>query len=92
MRIVVRVRPGAPQTRVGGRLGEGEHAALTVAVHPRAVAGAANEALRSALADAFGIRPRQVSIVRGERSRTKLVELDIDPAVGRVRLAALQGR
>lgn len=92
MRIAVRARPGASGTRVGGGYGEGAGEALVVAVSSRAVDGAANEAVLAAVARAFGLRPRQVALVSGHRSRTKVVELDIDPEVGRDRLAMLLRR
>ncbi|HEV2781971.1 MAG TPA: DUF167 domain-containing protein [Actinophytocola sp.] len=76
MRFAVRVRPGASRTAVGGRWSGG---ALIVAVAAPAVAGKANEAVRRALAEAFGVRRRQVAIVRGERGRDKLIELDPAP-------------
>jgi len=46
-----------------------------VAVTAPAVEGKANEAVRKALAGAFGIRRQDVVIVSGERSRDKIVEL-----------------
>ena len=64
---------------MGGRYGD-ESApggvALCVAVTARAVDGAANEAVAKALAQALGIRARDVRIVVGERSRSKVVEVD----------------
>jgi hypothetical protein len=48
---------------------------LVVAVAAPAVEGKANEAVRKALAGAFGIRRQDVVIVSGERSRDKIVEL-----------------
>jgi uncharacterized protein (TIGR00251 family) len=48
-----------------------------------AVEGKANEAVRKALAGAFGIRRQDVVIVSGERSRDKIVELP--DAYGRLR-------
>jgi uncharacterized protein len=83
----VRVKPGAARTRVGGRWPGPDGDALIVAVSAPAVDGRANEAVRRALADAFAVRRQDVEIVRGERSRDKLVEVDADPAV----LAALLG-
>jgi uncharacterized protein len=79
-RLAVRVRPGASRTRVGGRYGEGPDAPLVVAVSARAVDGAATRAVLEAVADALGVRPRQVSLVRGQTSRDKLLEIDGPPA------------
>jgi uncharacterized protein YggU (UPF0235/DUF167 family) len=62
---------------------------LTVSVTPRAVDGAATAAVRDAVARAFGVRPRQVTVVTGERSRTKVLEVVCEPAVGRARLLDL---
>ncbi|HEU5474764.1 MAG TPA: DUF167 domain-containing protein [Actinophytocola sp.] len=78
-RFAVRVRPGAARTAVGGRWAAPSGPALIVAVSAPAVDGRANEAVRRALADAFGVRRAQVAIVRGERSRDKLVELAAEP-------------
>ncbi len=60
---------------MGGRHGD----ALVVAVVAPAVEGKANEAVRKALAAAFGVRRRDVAIVVGERGRDKVVELPGDP-------------
>ncbi len=87
VRVTVRVRPGASRTRVGGRWGAEE--VLTVSVGARAVDGAATAAVRAAVAEAFGLRPRQVTVVAGERSRTKVLELDCPPVEGRTRLLDL---
>jgi uncharacterized protein (TIGR00251 family) len=72
---------------VGGRRGD----ALTVAVTAPAVDGRANEAVRQALADAFGVRRRQVVIVSGERARDKVVEIDPEPPEGARLLADMLG-
>lgn len=76
MRFTIRVKPGARKEAVGGRRGE----ALIVAVQAPPVAGKANEAVRKALAKAFGIRKHDVVIVAGERGRDKVVELPDDQA------------
>ncbi|GEA81043.1 DUF167 domain-containing protein [Cellulomonas uda] len=74
MRVAIRVRPGASRTRVGG-----SHAgALVVAVSARAVDGAATEAALAAVADAFGVRRRHVTLVTGTTSRDKVVDVDDD--------------
>ena len=76
MRVSIRVKPGARKESVGGRYGD----ALVVAVAAAPVDGKANEAVRKALAKAFGVRGRDVVIVTGERGRDKVVELPDDPA------------
>ncbi|MEV0681360.1 DUF167 domain-containing protein [Actinosynnema sp. NPDC050436] len=85
-RLGVRVKPGAKRDAVGGRW---DGTALVVAVAAPAVEGRANEAVRRAVAGAFGVRSRDVRIVRGERGRDKVVELDPAPADARERLARL---
>ena len=87
MRITVRVRPGASRTRVGGRWGEED--VLAVSVGARAVNGAATAAVCAAVAAAFGVRTRDVTLVAGERSRTKVLEVDVADAPGRVTLTRL---
>jgi uncharacterized protein YggU (UPF0235/DUF167 family) len=87
VRITVRVRPGASRTRVGGRWGDED--VLTVSVAARAVDGAATAAVCEAVAAAFGLRPRHVTVVAGDRSRTKVLDVRVDDAVGRARLADL---
>jgi uncharacterized protein (TIGR00251 family) len=70
-RFAVRVKPGAKREAVGGQHGE----ALVVAVTAPAVEGKANEAVRKALAKAFGVRKQDVTIVTGERGRDKIVDV-----------------
>src|SRR5664279_857378 len=71
MRIVVRVRPGSSRAAVGGS----HDGALIVRVAARAVDGQANEAAVRALADAFGVRRRDVVLVSGATNRTKVIEV-----------------
>ncbi len=71
MRITVRVRPGSGRTRVGGRHDD----ALVIRVAEPAVDGRATQAALRALAEALEVHPREVRLVRGERSRTKIVEV-----------------
>ncbi|SER98495.1 DUF167 domain-containing protein [Actinokineospora terrae] len=89
MRFAVRVKPGAKREIVGGRWGDGD--AVVVAVAAAAVEGKANEAVRQALADAFGVRSRDVVIVAGERGRDKVVEIDPAPPDAPAVLARLLG-
>jgi len=78
MRVSVRVKPGASQTRVGGQYGEesdGQDGVLIVRVGARAVDGAATEAVLKAVAKAFDLRRADVDLVGGLTSRTKVLEL-----------------
>ena len=77
VRVTVRVRPGASRTRVGGRYGTGD--VLTVSVAARAVDGAATAAVCRAVAEAFGLRARDVSVVTGATARTKVLEVADSP-------------
>ena len=72
---------------MGGRHGDD----LVVRVSERAVDGRATGAALRAVATAFGVRPRQVHLVQGATSRTKVVEVDADPEVVAVRLRELLG-
>jgi len=89
MRVAIRVRPGASRTRVGGAYGE----RLVVAVGARAVDGAATEAALAAVAKAFGVRRRAVTLVAGATSRDKVVQIeladDAAAAEAQTRLAGL---
>ncbi|RKT56866.1 DUF167 domain-containing protein [Saccharothrix australiensis] len=87
-RLGVRVKPGAKRTAVGGRW---DATALVVAVAAPAVEGKANEAVRRALAEAFGVRRQDVRVVRGERGRDKVVEIEPAPPDAPERLARLLG-
>ena len=87
--MTVRVRPGARADAVGGRWDGPRGEALVVAVRARAVEGKANAAVVSALAEAFGLRRNQVTIVAGERGRDKIVELDGNEKQLAARLADL---
>ena len=68
-------RPGTGGGSVE-RPGTGQDRVLVVAVAAPAVDGKANEAVRRAVADAFGVRVRDVTVVSGERSRDKVLEVD----------------
>ena len=72
MQYTIRVKPGSRK----GPLVESDADGLTVFVSERAVDGAANDAVVRVLADHFGVRQRDVTIVRGHTSRVKRVEVD----------------
>ena len=89
-RFTVRVRPGASRTSVGGSYGD--QPALIVAVTAPAVDGRATDAVIAALADALGVRPREIRIVSGMTARSKVVAIDTpDPATLEARLSELLG-
>ncbi|MFZ5480330.1 MAG: DUF167 domain-containing protein [Myxococcota bacterium] len=71
MRLAVRVKPGARKDAIVGWEGD----ELVVSVAAPAVEGKANEALVAFLAAEWGLRKRDVVIVRGEAARHKLVEV-----------------
>jgi uncharacterized protein (TIGR00251 family) len=75
VRVDVRVKPGTSRARVGGAYGEPPQ--LVVAVTAPPVDGAANEAVLRAVAAALGLRPRQIRLVSGQTSRSKVLELDV---------------
>ncbi len=86
--IEIRVRPGASRTAVGGSYGDPP--VLVVAVTSRAVDGKATEAALAALADALGLRRRQVALRSGATSRTKVVVVEGAPVDLADRVAALR--
>ena len=67
----VLVQPRASRSRVLGEHG----GALKVALAAPPVDGAANEALVELLADLLGVPRRQVSLVSGQSSRRKTVQV-----------------
>ena len=88
--VVVRVKPGAGRTRVGGRYDGPHGAALVVAVGAPAVDGKATEAVRRALAEALGLRPGDVVLRLGATSRDKVFTITGDQAEIGARLAGLR--
>ncbi|MFH1430166.1 MAG: DUF167 domain-containing protein [Candidatus Uhrbacteria bacterium] len=73
MRITVRVHPNAKRTYFE-RSADGSCVAH---VRATAVDGGANEQLLKLIATHLKVKRWQVMIVRGARSRTKLIEVDV---------------
>ncbi len=75
--------PNAPRDAVVGWLG----AALKVKVHAPALDGRANDALLDFLAEQLGVPRRTVTLLRGDKSRQKVIRIDgLDLAEARRRL------
>jgi uncharacterized protein (TIGR00251 family) len=77
IKLEVRLTPRADRDQIGGR----REGVLQVRVTAPPVDGKANEALRKLIAKRAGVPKSQVTIVRGERSRRKLIAIEgADPA------------
>ncbi len=63
--------PNAPRDELAGWLGD----TLKVKVHAPALEGRANDALLDFLAHKLGVHRRAVTLVRGDKSRHKVVRL-----------------
>ena len=71
-RLAVHVRPGARRVGLRGLRADGS---LVLAVAAPPEGGRANEAVAELLGETLGVRARDIEIVRGHRSRTKLIEV-----------------
>jgi uncharacterized protein (TIGR00251 family) len=88
VKLEVHAKPRAKKSRIVGWRGP----ALDVALAAPPVDGAANAELVRLLAEALGIAKRQITVVRGESSRNKLVSVEgLDEADVRTRLDAAAG-
>jgi uncharacterized protein len=70
--VAVRAQPGAKKTGLAGIYGEGASAQLKIAVHAPPIEGRANDALIAFLAELFSLPRRDVALLSGETSRTKV--------------------
>ncbi|TGK33186.1 DUF167 domain-containing protein [Leptospira gomenensis] len=73
MKLTVKVKPKSKKTF----LKKQEDGSVTIAVHEPALEGKANEAVIAALSEEYGIAKSKIRILSGEKSKTKLVELDL---------------
>ena len=64
--------PNAPRNEIIGWLGE----ALKIKIHAPALEGRANDALLEFLAAEFNLPRHHVTLIRGDKSRHKVVRLD----------------
>jgi uncharacterized protein (TIGR00251 family) len=70
--LSLHVQPGAKRTGIAGL----HDNALRIRLAAPPVDGKANAKLRRFLADAFGVPLRNVTLVRGETSRQKMVRIE----------------
>ena len=87
--LEIRVRPNASRNKVGGSVGSPQR--LIVAVQAPAVDGKANAAVIKELANAFGLKTRDFTIVYGELGRDKRLLVDGDEKVLQEKLNELIG-
>lgn len=69
--LAIRVIPNAKQNKI---VDEGER--LKVYLTAPAVEGRANKALIALFAEHFGVRKSSISIIRGEKSRDKVIQIE----------------
>ncbi len=86
--ISIHIQPGATRSELAGEHGE----ALKVRISARPVEGAANAALMEFMAQCLGVARREVRIVRGEKSRQKVLWAPVAPEVALRRLSCATGQ
>ena len=92
MRVAIRLTPRARADRIDGVASSaGGRAVLKVAVTAPPAENRANDALIAAIAKAWGLPGRDISIVRGSKSRNKIVHITGEPRALLQRLAAALG-
>jgi uncharacterized protein len=78
MTLIVQITPNAPRSEIVGWLGE----KLKIKIKAPPVDGKANAELVRFLAEKFSVKQNTIRIVRGETSKTKIIELSgVDEAV-----------
>jgi hypothetical protein len=85
--VDVWVAPRASRDSIGGLHGD----RVKVAVSAPPVDGAANEAVRIALAKALGVAKSQVEVVSGQKGRQKTLAVSGDPGLLSAKAKALVG-
>lgn len=85
--ISIHIQPGAARSELAGEHGE----ALKVRISARPVEGAANAALTEFMAQCLGVARREVRIVRGEKSRQKVLWAPVAPELALRRLSCDPG-
>jgi uncharacterized protein (TIGR00251 family) len=81
--LELKVIPNAPRNEIAGWLGP----VLKVKVHAPALEGRANDELLDFLAATLGVPRREITLLRGDKSRQKVVKFtSLDEATLRARL------
>lgn len=70
--LAVRAQPGAKKTAILGVYGQAPAAQLKIAVHAPPLEGRANQAVIEFLADFFSLSRKDVVLLSGESSRSKV--------------------
>ena len=70
--LAVRAQPGAKKTAITGIYGDGPDAQIKIAVHAPPLEGRANQALIEFLAGHFSLHRKDVELMAGESSRSKV--------------------
>ena len=73
MRIAIRITPNASKDEISGREEDGK---LKIKIQSPPVDGAANRRLIEFLAKSVGVSKSKVRIIRGDKSRSKIIEID----------------
>ncbi len=73
--VTVRLQPGAKKTAITGIYGEGNQAALKIAVQAPPVEGRANEALITFFSEKLDLPKSSITVLSGELSRNKVLLL-----------------
>jgi len=73
MRISIRITPNASKDEISGREEDGR---LKIKIQSPPVDGAANRRLIEFLAKSVGVSKSKVRIIRGDKSRNKIIEID----------------
>lgn len=84
--LELKIIPNAPRNEIVGWLGP----ALKVKIHAPAIEGKANDELLRFLAGKLGVHCRSLTLLRGEKSRQKVVQIEgLDLAEAKIHLGSL---
>jgi uncharacterized protein (TIGR00251 family) len=76
-RLAIRVQPGAKANEIVGWIADAHGGeVLKIRLRAAAVEGKANAALVEFLAEILGLRARQITLERGDKSREKVVQVE----------------